>query len=152
MCLSSDYQLGYRYSRKFGGFFSCQTQEAERKCPDGYSQHIATTLTDCDVYYCVRPEAFTEVILPTIKRPPFTNPSVMLSNASESMVYGYLSEKVWLKAPLYDILKEVSTRAASRGLALNADNTTGIIDEWISEETRSIVSFMKRVGGGVQST
>jgi hypothetical protein len=57
ICMSRDYQLDFQYSKKFQGFFTCQTQQG---CTDGYSQHLASTIYGCDVYYCVRPEAFQE--------------------------------------------------------------------------------------------
>ncbi|KAH7721529.1 macrophage expressed protein [Aphelenchoides avenae] len=145
VCLSNDYQLDYRYSRKFGGFFSCQTPEASRRCPDGYSQHLATTLSGCDVYFCTRPEAFREVIPPTVKRPPFTSPSVMLSNVTRSTVFGYVNEKMWLKTPLSDALKEVSSKPGSKHIRLeSAENVTNALSEWIDDQTTDILQFMQR--------
>uniref|UniRef100_A0A914E586 Uncharacterized protein n=1 Tax=Acrobeloides nanus TaxID=290746 RepID=A0A914E586_9BILA len=68
VCLSRDYQLDAPYSIGFSGFFSCQTPSAQKQCLKGYSQHLATVAEGCDIYYCVKPEAFVFMSPALIKR------------------------------------------------------------------------------------
>lgn len=146
VCLSNDYQLDFRFSKKFGGFFSCQTPETSRQCPNGYNQHRATTLDGCDVYYCVRPEAFKELILPTIKRPPFRSPDVMLSNATEHMIYAYIDEQIWLKIPMIDVvLNKTGQSTLTDETTESNGNVTEILEKYMREQSKNIVAFMERV-------
>ncbi|KAJ8301573.1 hypothetical protein KUTeg_020560 [Tegillarca granosa] len=40
-------------------------------CPPGFSQHLATVENDCQIDFCVKSNAFSDVGLPAIRRPPF---------------------------------------------------------------------------------
>uniref|UniRef100_A0A914CFD6 Uncharacterized protein n=1 Tax=Acrobeloides nanus TaxID=290746 RepID=A0A914CFD6_9BILA len=41
-----------RFSMEFGGFFTCQTEEEDARCPVGLTQNLATVMDGCNVYYC----------------------------------------------------------------------------------------------------
>ncbi|XP_053388386.1 macrophage-expressed gene 1 protein-like [Mercenaria mercenaria] len=101
VCVSNDYELGYRYSLPFGGFFSCNAgnplslkervnslqssgvdfltkfmmeqgvESYPKTCPKGYSQHLAVVYAGCSINYCVRTGALSEQGLPKVQRPPF---------------------------------------------------------------------------------
>lgn len=98
VCVSDDFELGYRYSVPFAGFFSCKAgnplaieedmssgsddissylssanpDEWPRRCPSGYSMHLASVeIGTCEVNYCVQARAFSYKGLPPIRRPPF---------------------------------------------------------------------------------
>lgn len=97
VCVSDDYELGYRFSVPFAGFFSCKAgnplaieenamgthdlssylssvdpDEWPRRCPSGYSMHLASVeISTCAVNYCVQAGAFSYKGLPPIRRPPF---------------------------------------------------------------------------------
>lgn len=99
VCVSDDYELGFRYSVPFAGLFSCMTgnplavhQDTSfknpdmlhslssylkasnnwpRGCPSGYSMHLATIENSCEINYCVKANAFSDKGLPPVRRPPF---------------------------------------------------------------------------------
>ncbi|KAH7696857.1 hypothetical protein AAVH_36065, partial [Aphelenchoides avenae] len=105
VCLSRDYQLDHEYKVDFAGFFSCQSSQAEKKCDSGYSQHWVTSAEGCDVYYCVRPTVFTELIPRPIRVPPYTTYWAMMSNSSVSTVTGFINGTKWLDMPLDEAFK-----------------------------------------------
>uniref|UniRef100_A0A8W8K0K8 MACPF domain-containing protein n=1 Tax=Magallana gigas TaxID=29159 RepID=A0A8W8K0K8_MAGGI len=99
VCVSDDYELGFRYSVPFAGLFSCMTgnplavhQDTSfknpdmlqslssypkasnnwpRGCPTGYSMHLATIENSCEINYCVKANAFSDKGLPPVRHPPF---------------------------------------------------------------------------------
>lgn len=88
VCVSDDYELGFKFSVPFAGFFSCAvgnplaTSPAKRgntpsswskDCPTGYAQHLAAIEDDCEINYCVKANAFSDQGLAAIKRPPFSH-------------------------------------------------------------------------------
>uniref|UniRef100_A0A914XJ51 Macrophage-expressed gene 1 protein n=1 Tax=Plectus sambesii TaxID=2011161 RepID=A0A914XJ51_9BILA len=109
VCLSRDYQLDKRNSIKFGGFFSCQTPSVLARCPKGYSQHLATIVENCEVYYCVRPEAFTNYNMPKAVRPPYDDTSALISSETGSVIYTYLDNKRLSKFSVRDALLEMAS-------------------------------------------
>uniref|UniRef100_A0A914P478 Macrophage-expressed gene 1 protein n=1 Tax=Panagrolaimus davidi TaxID=227884 RepID=A0A914P478_9BILA len=112
ICVSRDYQLDAIFNVQFAGFFSCQSQI--QKCDSGYSQHLLTVLDGCEIYYCVRPEAFNRIELNPIKRPPFEDISSLLSNDTESTVYIYLDNQLIVKNSFKEILTNISLEMASK--------------------------------------
>ena len=102
VCASDEYEKGLKYSLSFAGFFSCITGNPfslerpfsvkssdeqhsmmayminqgsfswPRKCPDGFSEHLAIVDNTCQVYYCIKTGALSHQGLPKIKLPPFT--------------------------------------------------------------------------------
>lgn len=98
VCVSDDFELGFRYSVPFSGFFSCKAgnplaigddidpstvdlysylkaappEEWPRRCPSGYSMHLASVEKDtCEINYCVKTRSFSYKGLPAIRKPPF---------------------------------------------------------------------------------
>ncbi|CAF1673739.1 unnamed protein product, partial [Adineta ricciae] len=72
---------------KFGGIFSCQTNNSDI-CPIGFSPYpIGLIDTDCNLYACLQLKAQDITLLPTISLPPYfniidqlTSPSINISN------------------------------------------------------------------------
>ncbi|XP_005155217.2 macrophage-expressed gene 1 protein [Melopsittacus undulatus] len=87
VCVSHDYEAGSQYAVPFGGFFSCQAGNPwasqhqgtakdlhAKKCPPGFSQHLALISNSCQVEYCVQAGILTGGSLPPAHLPPFTRP------------------------------------------------------------------------------
>lgn len=114
VCVSQDYELGYRFSVPFGGFFSCimgnplvssDTSKdvgapSLKKCPGGFSQHLAIISDGCLVSYCVKAGIFTGGSLLPVRLPPYTKPPLM-SQAATNTVIVTSSEtaRSWIKDP-----------------------------------------------------
>ncbi|GFR96821.1 macrophage expressed protein [Elysia marginata] len=93
----------------FGGFFSCQRGNPlasnEPKCPQGFSQQLASINLGCPYYYCVQSKMLTGSTLPVVKRPPFMmEPAVPITeNANEDeeeedkIVMIDLGSETWVK-------------------------------------------------------
>ncbi|XP_054419642.1 macrophage-expressed gene 1 protein [Pteronotus mesoamericanus] len=100
VCASQDYELGYRFSVPFGGFFSCAVGNplvdsaisrdlgapALKKCPGGFSQHLALISDGCQVSYCVKSGLFTGGALPPARLPPYTRPPIMSQAATNTVI------------------------------------------------------------------
>ncbi|XP_016055860.1 PREDICTED: macrophage-expressed gene 1 protein [Miniopterus natalensis] len=114
VCASQDYELGYRFSVPFGGFFSCAVGNplvdsaisrdlgapALKKCPGGFSQHLALISDGCQVSYCVKSGLFTGGSLPPARLPPYTRPPLMSQAATNTvMVTNTETSSSWIKDP-----------------------------------------------------
>lgn len=112
VCASQDYELGYRFSVPFGGFFSCAVGNplvdpaiardlgtpALKKCPGGFSQHLALISDGCQVSYCVKSGLFTGGSLPPARLPPYTRPPLMSQAATNTvMVTNTETARSWIK-------------------------------------------------------
>ncbi|XP_008053601.1 macrophage-expressed gene 1 protein [Carlito syrichta] len=112
VCVSQDYELGNRFSVPFGGFFSCTVGNplvnpaisrdlgapALKKCPGGFSQHLALISDGCQVSYCVKAGIFTGGSLPPARLPPYTQPPLMSQAATNTVVVtNSESESSWIK-------------------------------------------------------
>ncbi|XP_064643944.1 macrophage-expressed gene 1 protein-like [Lineus longissimus] len=128
VCVSDDYELGYRYSVPFAGFFSCKSGNPlvfnarlksepkgngelslsrfvhasgshawPRRCPSGYSQHLATVDENCEIDYCVKANALVDQGLPHIRRPPFNPQPGLEPNQTEVLFLIGQSRRVWIK-------------------------------------------------------
>lgn len=100
VCVSQDYELGYKFSVPFGGFFSCAVGNplvdstisrdlgapALKKCPGGFSQHLAFISDGCQVSYCVKSGLFTGGSLPPARLPPYTRPPLMSQAATNTVI------------------------------------------------------------------
>ncbi|KAJ6649736.1 Macrophage-expressed gene 1 protein, partial [Pseudolycoriella hygida] len=101
VCVSDDYELGYKYSIPFGGFFSCHygnplytdlkvslmkaraqvssnigdysppVDMYTHSCPNTFTQHAAIVADGCEVNYCVPAGSFRAQGHMPVKRPPF---------------------------------------------------------------------------------
>ncbi|XP_003920504.1 macrophage-expressed gene 1 protein-like [Saimiri boliviensis] len=112
VCVSQDYELGSRFAVPFGGFFSCTVGNplvdpatskdlgapSLKKCPRGFSQHLALISDGCQVSYCVKSGLFSEKFLPPASLPPFTQPP-LVSQADTNTVIVTNSEnsRAWIK-------------------------------------------------------
>lgn len=115
---------------KFAGFFSCQTAPSAQKCENGYSQHLVTVLEGCEIYYCVRPEAFKRIEKSVIRRPPYDDITALTSNDTESTVYIYIDDELVVKNSLAEVLVNVSIEINNR----KGNISTYDKDDAISEE------------------
>lgn len=99
VCVSQDYELGYKFSVPFGGFFSCavgnplvkssvsrDVAPSLKKCPGGFSQHLAFISDGCQVSYCVKAGIFTGGSLSPARLPPFTRPPLLSQSATNTVV------------------------------------------------------------------
>uniref|UniRef100_A0A0B7B0Q7 receptor protein-tyrosine kinase n=1 Tax=Arion vulgaris TaxID=1028688 RepID=A0A0B7B0Q7_9EUPU len=67
------------------------------RCPDGYSQHLATDDLGCSIHYCVQTGALSAPNLPPIKRPPFmTKPAVRIEHEDDQVMFD-LESQTWVK-------------------------------------------------------
>lgn len=77
ICVSDDFENGFKYSIPFNGFFSCQqgnplaSKENLTRCQAGFSQHLATIVNDCEINYCARLKSSGITYIP-IRSPPFS--------------------------------------------------------------------------------
>lgn len=100
VCVSQDYELGSKFSVPFGGFFSCvignplvasaSSKELgapfPKKCPGGFSQHLALISDGCQVSYCVKAGLFAGLSLPPARLPPYTQPPLMSQAATNTVL------------------------------------------------------------------
>ncbi|XP_047631607.1 macrophage-expressed gene 1 protein [Phacochoerus africanus] len=114
ICASQDYELGFQFSVPFGGFFSCVVGNplvdpaisgdlgvpSLKKCPGGFSQHLALISDGCQVSYCVKSGLFTGGFLPPARLPPYTRPPLMSQAATNTvMVTNTETASSWIKDP-----------------------------------------------------
>ncbi|KAI5761330.1 MPEG1 [Gulo gulo luscus] len=112
VCASLDYEMGYRFSVPFGGFFSCAVGNplvnsatskdlgtpSLKKCPGGFSQHLAVISDGCQVSYCVKAGLFTGGSLPPARLPPYTQPPLMSQAATNTvLVTNSETANSWIK-------------------------------------------------------
>ena len=77
ICISDDYELGAKSAVPFGGFYSCEQGNPladghfNKRCPEGFSNHLATTDNNCEIEYCVRNGLLSDLKFPTLQLPPF---------------------------------------------------------------------------------
>ncbi|KAH9492026.1 Macrophage-expressed protein 1 protein [Bulinus truncatus] len=67
------------------------------RCPEGYSQHLATVDMGCSVNYCVKSGALTGPNLPPVKRPPFmSKPTTVIDYGDKLFVFD-INTQGWIK-------------------------------------------------------
>ncbi|XP_061880011.1 macrophage-expressed gene 1 protein-like [Entelurus aequoreus] len=101
ICVSNDYELGFRYSVPFGGFFSCQSENPmsgqQSRCPPKFSQHLAAVSDGCEILYCVQSGQFTGGQLLPINLPPFTRAPLVNLQATNTVMVMTEGEKSWVR-------------------------------------------------------
>lgn len=112
VCVSQDFELGYKFLVPFGGFFSCTVGNplvdsgiskdlgalSLKKCPRGFSQHLALISDGCQVSYCVKAGLFTGGSLPPARLPPYTRPPLMSQAATNTVIVTNTeSANSWIK-------------------------------------------------------
>uniref|UniRef100_A0A8C3RVS2 Macrophage-expressed gene 1 protein n=1 Tax=Chelydra serpentina TaxID=8475 RepID=A0A8C3RVS2_CHESE len=146
LCVSRDYEMGHRYSVPFGGLFSCETGNPLagshqgtvddpylKRCPAGFSQHLALISDSCQVEYCVQSGIFTGGALPPARLPPYTRPPAMtLVGIDTVLVTNADGERSWVKdaqTQLWRLGDPAETRRAAGlggGGGLSGKETAGI--------------------------
>jgi hypothetical protein len=67
------------------------------RCPEGYSQHLATDDLGCSIHYCVQTGALSAPNIPPVKRPPFMpKPAVIMGEGEHEVMVNYKA-KTWTK-------------------------------------------------------
>uniref|UniRef100_A0A8C8REN3 Macrophage-expressed gene 1 protein n=1 Tax=Pelusios castaneus TaxID=367368 RepID=A0A8C8REN3_9SAUR len=146
LCVSKDYEMGHRYSVPFGGLFSCEMGNPLvgghkgtvddpylKRCPAGFSQHLALISDGCQVEYCVQSGIFTGGALPPARLPPYTRPPAMtLVDTDTILVTSNDGARSWVKdaqTQLWRLGEPAETRRAaglgSRG-GLSGKETAGV--------------------------
>ncbi|XP_048644861.1 macrophage-expressed gene 1 protein isoform X1 [Marmota marmota marmota] len=110
VCVSLDYEMGYKFSVPFGGFFSCAVGNpllkssvstegvpSLKKCPEGFSQHLAVISDGCQVSYCIKAGVFTGGSLPPARLPPFTRPPLLSQSTNTVLVTNREIARSWIK-------------------------------------------------------
>ncbi|XP_067841881.1 macrophage-expressed gene 1 protein-like [Heptranchias perlo] len=121
VCVSDDYEMGFRYSTPFGGFFSCevgnplvdhpgvqgpgglqsfmqkQPSPYPKRCPKGYSQHQAVISDGCQILYCVKSGTFDGVQLAPINLPPFTRAPLLTKGSISTVAVLSEYQQPWVK-------------------------------------------------------
>ncbi|XP_061757011.1 macrophage-expressed gene 1 protein-like [Nerophis ophidion] len=104
ICVSNDYEFGFRYSVPFGGFFSCQSENPmagqQSRCPPKFSQHLAAVSDGCEILYCVQSRRFTGGQLLPINLPPFTRAPLVSLQATNTVMVMTEGEKSWVRVGL----------------------------------------------------
>ncbi|XP_074852172.1 macrophage-expressed gene 1 protein [Carettochelys insculpta] len=145
LCVSRDYEVGLRYSVPFGGLFSCQSGNPlvgghrgtlddpyPKRCPVGFSQHLALISDSCQVEYCVQSGIFSGGALPQARLPPYTRPPALPSAATDTiLVTSADGARSWVKdaqTQLWRLGEPAETRRAAGlvGGGLSGKETAGV--------------------------
>ncbi|KAM3611638.1 uncharacterized protein V6R79_021879 [Siganus canaliculatus] len=101
VCLSKDYEIAIKLSVPFGGFFSCESNNPlahlQHRCPPKFSQHLAAVSDGCEILYCVQSGLFTGGQLLPIRLPPFTNPPLISTVATNTVMVMTDEEMNWVR-------------------------------------------------------
>ncbi|KAI7797655.1 macrophage-expressed gene 1 protein-like [Triplophysa rosa] len=101
VCLSNDYETGTRFAVPFGGFFSCQSSnplaEGKSSCPPQFSQHLAAVSDGCQILYCVQSAVFNSGQLKPVRLPPFTNPPLISTIATNTVAVMTEGDRSWVR-------------------------------------------------------
>ncbi|XP_078528015.1 macrophage-expressed gene 1 protein-like [Lissotriton helveticus] len=139
VCVSADYEMGFRYSVPFGGFFSCDSgnplavskngqslqstggqnvqANAPKRCPSGFSQHLALISDGCQVNYCVKSGLFTGGSLPPVRLPPFSRPPAMSVGSTNTVLVLTETDRSWVKVTgtqMWKLTKTENARSTMR--------------------------------------
>uniref|UniRef100_A0A2C9JCU5 MACPF domain-containing protein n=1 Tax=Biomphalaria glabrata TaxID=6526 RepID=A0A2C9JCU5_BIOGL len=137
LCLSDDFEKSIGLAVPFGGFFSCKSgnplavfqQNSTRnglqsfmsqnhdgstsypmRCPDGYSQHLATVDSGCSINFCAKTGSMTKTAITPIRRPPFMSKPDAVYNYEEKYIFNPQT-LVWMKnekATHYEELNDIT--------------------------------------------
>ncbi|XP_008830378.1 macrophage-expressed gene 1 protein-like [Nannospalax galili] len=114
VCVSLDYDVGYKFSVPFGGFFSCKVGNplvnsttardlgtpSLKKCPGGFSQQLALISDGCQVSYCVKAGIFTKGSLHPVRLPPYSRPPLMSQVVTNTVIVtSSETARSWIKDP-----------------------------------------------------
>nr|KAG5688269.1 hypothetical protein BaRGS_007909 [Batillaria attramentaria] len=77
-------------------FENGDAEDWPHRCPEGYSRHIATIDQGCEVKYCVRIGAFSELDLPSATLPPFMKKPPLTGPPEDDYVFDSQTRS-WIK-------------------------------------------------------
>uniref|UniRef100_A0A673C5M2 Macrophage-expressed gene 1 protein n=1 Tax=Sphaeramia orbicularis TaxID=375764 RepID=A0A673C5M2_9TELE len=101
ICVSKDYEAGTRSSVPFAGLFSCESgnplANGQWRCPPKFSQHLATVSDGCEILYCVQSGLFTGGQLQPVHLPPFTKPSLISMQRTNTVMVMTEGDKTWVR-------------------------------------------------------
>ena len=113
VCVSTDYQLGYRYSVPFGGFETCLSGNPLAKenfdedpnswpheCPHGYTRYFGGVEHGCDINICVKSGALKSSSYNTLlppRLPPFHVHPLYELNDTDSLTFLGSDGNVWTR-------------------------------------------------------
>ncbi|XP_051882131.1 macrophage-expressed gene 1 protein-like [Pristis pectinata] len=146
VCVSEDYEMGLRYSLPFGGFFSCEAgnplaaqpqspgkdsarEEASaypKRCPSGYSQHLAAISDSCQVLYCVRSGSFNDLNLAPINLPPFMHLPLLTMGSTNTVVVMSEYQEPWVKDTATNLWRVVPVSDARRLFGASPSRGPGV--------------------------
>lgn len=147
ICLSDEFGLGTEFSIPFAGFFSCQegnplaspnfrdsgstqTSSWPKKCPEGFSQHLATVSMGCAIHYCAESKALGGPNLPPVKRPPFMlKPEVPMMSVESYVMYN-VETKTWTEGQkaeeMYEAAPLAGASTSGEGNGVSATHATAL--------------------------
>ena len=114
ICVSTDYQLGYRYSVPFGGFETCLSGNPlarenfnedpnswPHECPHGYTRYFGGVEHGCDINICVKSGAlksssYNYTLFPP-RLPPFHTHPLYEPNDTDSLTFLGSDGNVWTR-------------------------------------------------------
>ncbi|RUS70817.1 hypothetical protein EGW08_021424, partial [Elysia chlorotica] len=71
------------------------------RCPEGFSQHLATIVSGCSIYYCLESGALYGPTIPDVSRPPFMPKPVLPMdddpNVKDDVVVFNMDTQTWMK-------------------------------------------------------
>ncbi|XP_055492476.1 macrophage-expressed gene 1 protein-like [Leucoraja erinacea] len=127
VCVSQDYEMGFRYSVPFGGFFSCEAGNPlaarapgpdsgadPKRCPGGYSQHLADISDNCQLLFCVKSGSFNDLKLAPINLPPFAQPPLLTKGSTNTVMVMSAYQEPWVKDKVTNQWKVVPNSDARR--------------------------------------
>ncbi|KAM9744223.1 macrophage expressed 1, tandem duplicate 1 [Menidia menidia] len=132
ICVSTDYEIGTRYSVPFGGLFSCEATNPlaknQNRCPPKFSQHLATVSDGCEILYCVQSGLFTGGQLLPIHLPPFVKQPLVNMQVTNTVMVMTEGEQSWVrvgKTKAWRIAKPEEIREIVRNLNPDMNQLSG---------------------------
>lgn len=128
ICVSKDYEAGTRSSVPFAGLFSCDAgnplANGQRRCPPRFSQHLATVSDGCEILYCVQSGLFTGGQLLPVHLPPFTKPSLISMQRTNTVMVMTEGDKTWIRVGQTKMWK-LATPEELKGMMTDFDRESG---------------------------
>lgn len=111
ICVSNDYELGYRYSIPFAGFVSCSVgnplaltnptmenpESWPHDCPLGFTQHLVAVDNDCEINFCVRAGSFNQLHAMPSHLPPYRKLHFVKPNETDVLYLVGKYGNIWHK-------------------------------------------------------
>ena len=134
LCISADNELGRPQSLPFGGFHSCSSGNpfakhtdknlSPKECPKGFSQHLALVDDDCEVKYCLRSGALSNILQTPIMRPPFMDLPDSFLNETNNLYIVDVEGNIWASKGTNGKWDVISPDSEAYVTAVNKLNST----------------------------